>query len=222
MIRAILALAVLLPFFAKAQTITPGAQPTGGLGLFASKFSGRFYGPQLTGSPAGAAVGSSNRLYASPVFIASTSQLKSLSFDISTGNASAWNARMCVYDSGLDGLPNNLVSGSDTGAIAIASGSVTGVQTGALSGSGATLYGPSWYWVSWVADSSSESVFSITSGNAPVMLQSIIGGASASDVYGGANPSSVFRALTFGACPATFGSATFVSSAPAPYVVLGF
>lgn len=204
---------------ASAQTITPnGLSPDGSsLGV---KVPGRFYGPPITALPAGSPLASANTLYAMPFFIGSTSVLKNLSFNITSGNASAWNARVCVYYDN-SGMPGSLVPGTDPGNIAIASGSVTGVQTSNLS-SPVSLYGPAWYWVAFNADSASESLSSSSNTSSGIMTSTLMGAATPGTIFNLIDDSAVKATQTFGACPASFGAATINNAAHAPYVVMGF
>lgn len=223
MSKFFLALAAFLAFVsgARAQNITPGPQVITPLSIPGGFVSGRFYGPLLANSPAGTALGAANRLYALPWFVPTgTFSPKSLSFDISTGNASAWNARMCVYADNGSGAPGALVPSADTGTIAIASGSVTGVQTGTLTG--VTVTGPAWYWVAFMADSASESLYSLNSGpTSNIIGTQLLGGDIAIRFFTNF-VSGVFAAQTFGACPATFPAASLGAGSATPYMVVGF
>lgn len=218
---------LLLPSLAWAQSASPGPftgpfdlAPTGGYQ------AGRFYGPSTPGSasaPANAAVGAANTLYAVPFFVPSGSApVKTLSFDIGTGNAAAWNARMCIYTDSGNWSPSSLVTNSDTGTIAIASGSVTGVQTSSTlnGGSGVSLSGPAWYWLAFNASSNAESIFQST--GTGMGAQRLFGDSVSSGIFNGVQNLGVSVAQTFGACPASFGAASVVRNAAVPYIVVGF
>lgn len=184
--------------------------------------AGRFYGPSMTTQGGAASLGSANRLYALPFFVPSTSTLKSLSFNITTGIAGAWNARVGVYTSGSNGLPDALVANSDT-LIAVAAGPTTGVQTGMVNGAtGVSLSGSSWYWLAFVADTAGQALTSTTGVGMAPTTQGILGGATAAQVIGGSGTGGVYVAHVFAALPSTFGSATYNSNAAAPYVIAGF
>lgn len=206
---------------ANAQIIIHGASIPG-TNLPGGFVSGRFYGTPVSGIPTNTALGAANRLYAVPFFVPQGSTAKSLSFDIGTGNAAAWNARMCIYSDNGSGAPGPLVSNSDTGTIAIASGSVTGAQTATLnSSSGVSLSGPSWYWLAFMADSASESLYSVTGGVTGQLTSTMLGGSTVAQVLTNF-VSGVYTAQTFGACPATFGSITYNNNAATPAVAVGF
>lgn len=197
--------------------------PTGGFDLNGPNTAGRSYYPAVSTAPTGAAVGAANRLFAVPLFVGAGSVLKSLSFNITAGNASAWNARMCVYADNGAGLPGSLVANGDTGTIAIGSGSVTGVQTATLNGAtGITVSG--WIWLGFMADNASESVTSIAGAVSTVgaLMTNLLGANSAAAVYGSTGVSGVFVAQTFGACPGTFGTASYGSGANTPWLVANF
>lgn len=209
---------------ANAQPIPSTASPGGGgLSLNGPNTPGRFYFPMIAQVTTNGALGAANRLYASPIFVGPGSILKSLSFDIGTGNAAAWNARMCVYADNGSGLPGSLIPNGDTGTIAIGSGSVTGVQTATLNGStGIPVSG--WIWVAFVADSASESLFSYGGSLNVVttLMSNMLGVASAAAVFNGTSTAGVFTALTFGACPGTFGAASYSNAAGIPFIAAGF
>lgn len=190
--------------------VLPGAYPTG-----------RFFGPAATSAPSATAVGAANRLMVAPMYMRGGSTVKTLSFNITTGNVSAWNGRPCIYADTGAGLPGALVA--DGGTVAVGSGSITGVQTATLGGGGTTLPA-GWYWVGMMMDSASESVSSI--GNAvigPMSSSRLLGWAAVANITGTTTATGVYMAQTFGACPATFSaSPTYGDGAALPYVVLGF
>lgn len=221
MIRSLLVAVLLLPLAARAQPIPPSTTPVPSLALPGGYKAGRFYGAILPGNPTNAALGAANTLYSTPFFVAAPSTLKSLSFDIGTGNAAAWNARMCVYADNGSGLPGTLVPSADTGTVAIGSGSVTGVQTATVNGStGVVLGGPAWYWLAFMADSSSESVFS-TNGSA-LNAQRLFGDSLSTGIFAGVVNNGVSGAQTFGACPTTYPSPAVARNVVIPYVEAGF
>ena len=175
-------------------------------------------------TPVNAAVGAANRLFAIPFFVGQNSQLKTLSFDIGTGNALAWNARMCVYADNGSGLPGSLVPNGDTDTVAIAAGSVTGVQTANVnSTSGVLLAGPALYWVTFMADNAGESLFSFNTATGYFLTQTYLGATEVASLFTGAQTTGVYMSQTFGACPSTFSSSpTYSLNSPTPYLVLGF
>lgn len=204
--------------FAQSVSVVPTTISPGQLN--GPRPSGRFIGTALTAAPQAAAVASANRLMSSPVYINTTSTLATLSFNITTGNASAWNARMCVYADNGAGLPGALVTGSDTGVIAIGSGSVTGVQTS--SALNVALPGPGWYWPTFIADSASESVASISSTSGPALSMSLLGFDTIAHLYAPGSTTGAFAAQTFGACPSTYPAASYANNTNVPYVGMGF
>lgn len=198
----------------------PGANPGY---LPGSRVSGRFYGPRLLNQPANGALGANNRLYAIPYFQPVTGTALSLIFNIGTGIAGAWNARMGIYRCLPNGLPGDLVTGSDT-LVAVSAGSVTGAQTGSVNGgSGVVLAGPAWYFLAFVADTSGQSLFSTTGAMAAEWTSVLFGGATATQAYSGNGTGGVYQAHAFGALPATFStSPTYNSNALVPIVAVGF
>lgn len=217
------ALSLMLPITAWSQQVTQG-MPANGLALNGSNVAGRSYFLPMAAAPTNAALTAANRLYAIPLFIGSASVLKQLSFDIGTGNASAWNARMCVYSDSGSGVPGALITNGDTGTIAIGSGSVTGIQTATVNGSTGITVGPGWIWLAFMADSASESVFSIGGGLGTQngVLTSLLGAQAISSTFAGNGVSGVFMAQTFGACPASFGAVSYGSAVATPFVLATF
>lgn len=202
-------------------TVTPGSAvyPTT---MNVPRVAGRFYGPTLANQASAGALGAANRLYALPFFMPSTSVLKSLSFNITTGIAGAWNARVGVYTTNVNGLPDALVANSDT-LVAVAGGATTGVQTGTVNGAtGVSLTGGAWYWLAFVADTSGQSLSSTTGASMAPVTQGMLGGATAVQVVTGSGTGGVYVALTFGALPASFGTPTYNNNAVCPYVIAGF
>lgn len=208
---------VLSAAVAVAQSVGPGIQPDG---TSMPKQSGMFYGPTVNGTPAAAALSAANTLYAAPFFMGSTATAKTLTFNITTGNTAAWNARLCIYaDNG--GRPGALVV--DGGTVAIASGSVTGNQTATLPGGGTSLYGPAWYWLAFNADSASESLSSLNNyTNSAILSSSILGGPSSNSLFAPVTNAGVKVSQAFGACPSTFGAAANNAPGSMPYIVVGF
>lgn len=206
---------------ASAHIITPGSTVPG-TNLPGGFQLGRFYSAINNAIPTNSALGAANRLFAAPFFVPQVSTAKTLSFDIGTGNAAAWNARMCIYADNGSGAPGVLVPNSDAGTIAIASGSVTGVQTATLNGgSGVTLGGPAWYWLAFMADSAGESLYSVTGTTSGMITSTLLGGSSVAGVLT-SFVTGVFMPQTFGACPATFGTVSYTANGPTPNIVVGF
>lgn len=205
-----------------AQQVVSGGNPFFDSTLPGGYKAGRFYGPFHTSTPSNTALAAANTLYAFPFFVPNTAVLKTLSFDIGTGNASAWNARMCIYTDSGSGSPASLVSSGDTGTIAIGSGSVTGVQTSSTlnSGNGITLGGSTWYWIAFMADSNSESVFSLSGGG--LGANHIFGDSIAVGPYNGVANWGYSMSQTFGACPGSMSSATIARNTAIPFVEAGF
>lgn len=217
--RLMLAVILFVPTLSVAQTVTPGP-PSPDFSLPGSYPTGRYFGPAVVAAPTAAGVSLANRLMAAPMYMRSASLVKTLSFDITTGNAAAWNARMCVYADTGAGLPGALVA--DGGTIAVGSGSVTGVQTATLAGNGVVM-GPGWYWSAFMADNNSENVSSIGNGAAgPITSSRLMGWSSPANAVAGTTATGVFAAQTFGACPATFPAPTYADNVALPYVWLGF
>ena len=211
-----------LPLSAVAQPIPSGSPASSAL-LNGSNVAGRSYYPAIAAIATNTALGAANRLYATPVRVAPGSVLKSLSFNIGTGNAVAWNARMCVYADNGNGMPGSLVPNADTGTVAIGSGSVTGVQTATLNGSNGVPVSD-WIWVAFMADSTAESLFSINGAVTSVgaLMTNLLGAASPASVFASTGTSGVYMAQTFGACPGSFGAITYNNGAATPFLVLGF
>lgn len=185
------------------------------------KVSGRFYGPLTTNQPVNTALGAANRHYALPFFNSHTATAIALVFNVGTGIVGAWNARCGIYTD-LNGVPSTLVAGSDT-LIAVPGGSTTGAQTGSInSGTGVQLGGGAWYWLTFVANTSGQSLLSTTGPTATFLTQSLLGGATAMQAFAGNGTGGVFAALAFGALPASFGAATYNSNANAPFIAVGF
>lgn len=185
--------------------------------------TGRFSGAAVTGLVTNTGLSGPNRLSAMPFYVGTTSLAKTLSFDIGTGNASAWNAEMCIYADTGAGLPGSLVV--DSGTVAVASGSVTGVQSASLnSGAGTSLPGPGWYWLAFMASSASESIYSSgNSADGPLGSSMLLGWSSVANAASGTTATGVYAAQTFGACPGTFSvSPTFADGTALPYVWVGF
>lgn len=179
---------------------------------------GRFFTPGFF-IPASNALTAANRLYAAPYWVGSPAILKSVSFNITTGIAGAWNGRMCVYADSGNGSPGNLIANGDSGTVAISAGTVTGTQTVALnSGNGIPVSG--WIWVGFMADTSGQNLASIS--NSTYYTNFLFGNASANASLGNNSSSGVFVAQTFGACPTPFGAATFNSNAATPAISMGF
>lgn len=215
--------ALLLAAPCLGQTIGGGApNPQSPLSLSSGFVAGRFYSPVIGFAPANVALPAANRLFATPFFVPSGRYtIKTLSFDIGTGNASAWNARMCVYTDSA-GAPAGLVPSGDTGTVAIGSGSVTGVQTGNVNGAtGVVVSGPAWYWLGFMADSASESLYSINNNQATILGGSLLGVDSSARLFTNV-VSGVYVAQSFGACPDPFGAITLNANAVTPFLVVGF
>lgn len=219
----ILAALLLMMSAAYAQPIPSSSSTSNGLALNGPNVAGRAFYPMTNAAPANIALGAANRLYADPIFVGSGSTLKTLSFNIGTGNASAWNARMCVYADNGSGAPGNLIPNGDTGTIAIASGSVTGTQTATLNGStGIPVSG--WIWVAFMADSNAESLISLAGfiNTTGAMVSGLLGSSTPSAALSGTGASGVFVAQTFGSCPSSFGAVSYSNGVASPFLVGGF
>lgn len=207
-------------FGASAQQVTPAIPSYDALTLPGGKTAGRAFVAGLGTVLTSVALGAANRLYAEPLWVGNVPSLaKTLSFNISVGNASAWNARMCLYQDSGAGLPGGLIPGADTGVIAIGSGSVTGVQTSSTLNSGNGVVVSGWIWVAFVADTTGESLSSI--GNDPMHANQLLGSTLA-NIYAINYTQGVFGSLTFGACPATFPATSYLTAAAAPAIAVGF
>jgi hypothetical protein len=217
-------LALLAAGGAWGQTTTPPSQVPKSFALNGPNVPGRAYmSPIISAAPTGQALSAANRLFATPLYTGSGSVLKSLSFNISTGNAAAWNARMCVYADSGNGLPGALIPSGDTGTVAIGSGSVTGIQTATLNGSnGVGVSG--WIWLAFMADNSGESLYGFANGigTQSGALTQLLGANSIGNWFSGTASNGVFMAQTFGACPGTFGAVTYNVGATMPAIVAGF
>lgn len=205
------------------QAFVPAAPQMTNPGGF---IAGRFYGPPLNGTPGNAALAAANRLFLLPFFVpAGSYTAKTLNFDIGTGIAGAWNARLCLYQdtSTTAGLSGSLATNGDTGTVAVGSGTVTGVQSGQLNGStGITVAGPAWYWVGIMADTTGQSLFSLNAASNSDAVGNVLGGDIAIRLTTNL-VTGIFVAATFGACPGTFSSPTYnVNTSVTPYVNVGF
>lgn len=185
------------------------------------KVSGRFYVPYGSNVSVNLALGAANRHYAIPFWNSHTATAINLSFNVGTGIVAAWNARCGIYTD-LNGVPSTLVAGSDT-LIAVAGGSTTGAQTGSInSGTGVQLGGGAWYWLTFVADTSGQSLLSVNWAAAALMTSTLLGGATATQAFAGTGTGGVFAALAFGALPASFGAVTYNNNAACPNIAVGF
>ena len=213
--------ALLFTTMASAQPLPPPSSGAADMTLPGANAAGRFYGPVVIGTGVVAQpVGAANRLMAQPVYMRAGSTLKNLSFNITTGNAAAWNARMCLYADSGQGLPGALVS--DAGTVAVASGSVTGLETATISGGGIVL-GGGWYWEAFMADSAGESLSSSAANPSGLFTAShLLGWPSLAAVIANNYIAGVYAAQTFGACPTTFPGASFGDQIPIPYVIMGY
>lgn len=220
---AILSALLLVSMCATALAQSVGTPPYTGPYDFASTGAlkaGQYYGPFALSTPTNIAIASANKMYAEPFFVPATSTLKTLTFDIGTGNASAWNARMCVYQDNGKFAPDGMPLLADSGTVAVGSGSITGTQTSPTlnSGSGVALAGPSWYWVTFNADATGASVFmNFTASGVRLFGDNVVAG-----IYNGVINSGVSASQTFGACPATFPTSAINRNAGTPYIELGF
>lgn len=184
--------------------------------------AGRFYGSRAPSVPVNTGLSAANRLWVTPVYIGANATLKSLSFDIGTGNSSAWNARMCVFADTGAGLPGTNVV--DSGTVAIGSGSVTGIQTASLaSGAGVALKAGT-YWVGLMADSTSESLFAFNNATAYMTTVTTIGFASASNLFTNGPSAGYYMAQTLSSgCPTGFsGTPTDANGQVVPYIAMGY
>lgn len=202
--------------------LNPNGGSVGGVPVYnlpgAKRATSASIGP-VTAAPAGGALPSANEMFATPFKIDATSTLKTLSFDITSGNASAWNARMCVYADNGSGQPGSLIA--DSGTIAVGSGSLTGVQTSSTlnSGSGVSL-APGWYWSVLMADNASESLMSISQAGS-LLISQMIGASSPTAALAGTFSTGWKVSQTFGACPNPFGTAS-LNAGTIPVVAEGW
>lgn len=219
-ILATILAALALAAGANAQSIQSSPSPNLPLSTTGPLKASRFYGPYSFGTPTSQAVAAANTLYAIPFFVPATSVAKTLLFDIGAGNASAWNAELCIYTDTGSWAPGSVLA--DSGTVSIGSGSVTGVQTGTLNGStGITLAGPAWYWLAFNASSASESIFQTTSSNVTIYSQALFGDSVNSGIFNGVNNTGYSMSQTFGACPGTYSGA-INRNAATPYIEVGF
>jgi len=200
------------------QVVVNGTGPH--LDVPGPKVAGRFYASPISANAANSALSSANRLFAVPFFVGNRSTALTLSFDIGTGIAGAWNARMGIYADDGTGKPGALVANSDGGIIAVGSGTVTGVQTVTMNGAtGVPLLG--WYWLAFMADTTGQSLYSISNSGA-LYTNTLIGHTSASNMFSGNQVTGYFAAQTFGAMPGTFPAPSILIASPNPYIAVGF
>ncbi len=121
--------------------------------LGTARLPGFTYGPDYAGTLTSEAIGAIGKMYAERFDVGATSVLKSVSFDVTAANPSAWQAEVCVYRD-VAGTASNLVL--DTGAISVAA-NATGVQTDMLA-SPMVLPGPGSYVVGLMASATGESL----------------------------------------------------------------
>lgn len=204
----------------EAQQIQSSGATTFAATMPGAKRAGRFYGPPETAVPANAAIPFINRLWMQPMFFGAASTVKTMAFDIGTGNAAAWNARICMYADNGAGIPGSLAI--DSGTVAIGAGSVVGVQTAAINGANGTLVPAGWYWVGMMADSVVPSLFSANNSNGYYITSLLTGWGSALNSFTNVAAAGYYMTQTFGACPGAFTVTGDNSNNAVPYIVLGF
>jgi hypothetical protein len=128
---------------------------------------------------------------------------------------------MGVYTDSGSGVPSTLVTNSDTGTILYTAGT-SGVQTANINGSTGVVLYPGWHWLAFVADATGASVYSMYSLNSTFVSQCLLGAASANPQFVAAYTTGVYVALTFGALPSSFGTASYSAGTDTPYIVAGF
>jgi len=145
-----------------------------------------------------------NRLYAIPVYISETGTFSKIGMEVTTGLAG--NGRVGIYNMDSDGLPSTLIL--DAGAFttnAAAEKEVTISQS----------LSQGWYYLAFVSDVAVEIRAAAATGAGAFVL----GGQSS--LLSVATAYAPYVALTYGALPASFGTATIVNMVTAhPLVYL--
>ena len=176
----------------------------------------RFYGVPAGVTP-GTLLTVTGTLYAYPIYIPGNTPIKTISIDSTTGQTGG--ALHAGIYTDLNGAPNALVTGSDSGALAATS---TAVATATYSTPLNLTAG--WYWLAAIATASSTfpTVASVSSAYTNE-LNGNIGSDTAAHAFAASSENSVgvTGTTTYGALPATFPTASLVQAAGVPLVVLG-
>lgn len=177
---------------------------------------------QFYGLPRGATPGTllavTATLYAYPLYIPGNAPVKTISLYSSTGQTGG-AGHVGIY-SDVNGAPNTLVTGSDSGALAATANTTAATAT---YGTPLTLT-KGWYWLAsiFTASGTFPTVGAVATGYA-----SELGGQQGFDTIAHAvatsaqAPTGVTAAGTYGALPATFPAATLQLNAAVPLVLLG-
>lgn len=168
---------------------------------FISHRTGNYYPPANFGAnPTTAFTTTVNRLTAVPFFVPETKTYTRIGVNIDTAVAS--NIRLGIYNNGA-GVPSTLVL--DAGVV---SAGTTGLKEVTISQSLAA----GTYWLAYVSDGTSQlsacqygSVLPLLGNNPASIL----------DIY-----TSLYVALTYGALPASFGTAIYRGAVAAPFIGL--
>ncbi len=170
----------------------------------------RFYAPELAGVGVASTALAVGTLYASPVYIPAGTSITKIAFHQSAVNSAAYNAELGLYTDG-GRVPGALVSGSDTGSIAIAASTAAGDQVFTYSSPIAITTG-GWYWIAFQMSAAGASIVSINSSNGGAINTFIGGGSFATLATQTASGYSVSQ--TFGTLPGTFGGSPNVGVGP--------
>lgn len=132
-----------------------------------------------------------NYLYAVPIFIPGSTSVNRIGVECVSGNQSGALARIGIYDN-LDGNPNNLLL--DAGQVDCSSISLKEISisfTNAVTG---------WVWLAFIFNQQSLQFRSYQNADGDVILGKA--------TPAGQTSSLVYRQVSFGALPSTFGTAT--------------
>lgn len=165
--------------------------------------AGKYYTYPFVTTMANAFV-AANRLYAVPVYVSETNTFSKIGMEVTTGLAG--NARVGIYNIDTDGLPSTLVLDAGTFTTNAAAEKEVTISQSLSHG---------WYYLAFVSDVAVEVRAAAATGAGAFVL----GGQSSLLSVGTAY--APYVALTYGALPASFGTATIVNMTTAhPLVYL--
>lgn len=179
--------------------------------------TGRFYG-----IPKGAALGTLltvlGTIYATPIIVPNGMLLKSLNISVATGQTGG-QVRAAIY-SDYDGLPQNILPGTDTGNIA-ATG--TAIGTSALVAGTFLPPGTHWLGVQATASSTMPTIEGVTAVAGSELSNQLGYDTAAHALAGSAEYTTGVTATgqTYGAMPLVFPTATLAVNVVSPAVAVG-